>query len=53
MQAVIIDGAHENGLVSDNLNGVLQGLAAMKPPANAVIAFPCHPGAIRKDQERL
>ncbi|XP_068750368.1 uncharacterized protein [Montipora capricornis] len=53
MQAVIIDGAHENGLVSDNLNGVLQGLAAMKPPANAVIAFPCHPGTIRKDQERL
>ena len=53
MQIVIVDGAHENGVTDVNFYGVLQGLAPMCPPPNAVIAFPCHPGTIRKEQGRL
>lgn len=53
MQIVIVDGAHENATNDVNLNGVLGGLAPMCPPPNAVIAFPCHPGTIQKEQERL
>ena len=53
MQIVIVDGAHENGVTGANFNGVLQGLAPMCPPPNAIIAFPCHPGTIRKEQRRL
>lgn len=53
MQVVIVDGAHENALTGVNLNGVLQGLAPIHPPPNAVIAFPCRPGSIRPEQERL
>ena len=53
MQLVVVDGAHENGVESVKFNGVLKGLAPMCPPPNAVIAFPCHPGTIRKEQNRL
>lgn len=54
MQVVIvIDGAHQKSPAVGDLNGVFQGLTAMYPPANAVIAFPCNPGTIRKDEERL
>ena len=53
MQVVIVDGAHENSVKDLNLNGVLQGLAPIKPPPNGIIAFPCPPGTIRPEQERL
>ena len=53
MQVVIVDGAHESTVTDVNLSGVLQGLAPMQPPPNAVIAFPCPPGTIRPEQERL
>ena len=54
MQVVIvIDGVQVKSPAVDDLNGVFQGLTAMYPPANAVIAFTCGPGTIRKDEERL
>ena len=53
MQVVIVDGAVENALTDVSLSGVLQGLAPIQPPPNAVIAFPCLPGTIRPEQERL
>lgn len=53
MQVVIVDGAHENSVKDLNLNGVLQGLAPIQPPPNGIIAFPCPPGTIRPEQERL
>lgn len=53
MQVVIVDGAHENTVQYDNMNGVLPGLAPIQPPPNAFIAFPCPPGTIRPKQERL
>lgn len=55
MQVVIVDGAYENPVVKDclKLNGVLPGLAPIQPPPNAIIAFPCHPGIVRKEKERL
>ncbi|XP_015773272.1 PREDICTED: uncharacterized protein LOC107351491 isoform X1 [Acropora digitifera] len=54
MQVVIvIDGVQVKSPAVDDLNGVLQGLTAMYPPANAVIAFACNPGTVRKDEERL
>lgn len=53
MQVVIVDGAHENSVQEFQMNGVLQGLAPIQPPPNAVIAFPCPPGIIRPKQERL
>ena len=56
MQVVIVDGAYENPVVKEclKLNGVLPGLAPIQPPPNAFIAFPCHPGIVRKgEEERL
>jgi len=53
MQVVIVDGAHENTVKELNLTGVLQGLAPIQPPPNGIIAFPCPPGTIRPEKERL
>ncbi|CAH3023725.1 unnamed protein product [Porites evermanni] len=53
MQVVVVDGAFENAQTDIKLKGVLKGLAPIPPPPNAVIAFPCHPGTIRPEQERL
>ncbi|XP_022792922.1 uncharacterized protein LOC111331953 [Stylophora pistillata] len=56
MQVVIVDGAYDNHVVTDcvKLKGVLPGLAPIQPPPNAIIAFPCRPGSIRKEgEERL
>lgn len=53
MQVVIVDGAHENTVKELNLTGVLQGLAPIQPPPNGIIAFPCPPGIIRPEKERL
>jgi len=53
MQVVVVDGALENALADVQLNGVLRGLAPICPPTNAIIAFPCHPGTLRTEQERL
>ena len=53
MQVVVVDGAFENAQTDMELKGVLKGLAPIPPPSNAVIAFPCHPGTIRPEQERL
>lgn len=53
MQVVIVDGAFENALTDVSFSGVLQGLAPIHPPPNAAIAFPCLPGTIRPEQERL
>ncbi|CAH3190555.1 unnamed protein product, partial [Porites evermanni] len=53
MQVVVVDGAFENAQTDIKLKGVLRGLAPINPPPNAVIAFPCHPGTVRPEQERL
>ena len=54
MQVVIVDGAYESATIKDiKLDGVLPGLAPIQPPPNAIIAFPCHPGIVRPEQERL
>lgn len=53
MQVVVVDGAFENAQTDIELKGVLKGLAPIPPLSNAVIAFPCHPGTIRLEQERL
>ena len=53
MHVVIVDGAHENTVKELNLTGVLQGLAPIQPPPNGIIAFPCPPGTIRPEKERL
>ena len=50
---VVIDGVQVKSPAVDDLNGVFQVLTTMNPPANAVIAFTCKPGIIRKDEERL
>ncbi|KAK3717522.1 hypothetical protein QZH41_013789 [Actinostola sp. cb2023] len=52
MILLFVDGAHSCEGESSN-PAALTGLAPMLPPSNTVIAFPCKPGCIRPESERL